>query len=334
MKNYIVTSLEQGQFIGGNKAKDDVTFFLTQKADFYKLNILIHKNKIRKFIYSNFQLKNEIIHSNADNFILQYPVVSEYLERKFINLIRRYTKAKIYFLIHDISGLQYPDIVSSGFSKRELELFRSTDGLIVHNQAMEDWLHQHNVNVKMVQLGLFDYKSDDPMQPNIPFEKTVCFAGGLGRAGFLQKLDVRTKIHAMGPNPLPGYPSNVIYDGKFLPSELNAHLLQNFGLVWSGDRTDTCSGNLGHYLKYNDPHKVSLYLSNGIPVIIWKQAALATEIEENGLGFSISSLSEIDEKMNNITEADYKQMKDKAQEIGYQLRNGHFIIQAANAIIG
>ena len=56
---------------------------------------------------------------------------------------------------------------------------------------------------------------------------------------------------------------------------------QNFGLVWDGTSLDGCNGRYGEYLKFNNPHKTSLYLSCGIPVIIWKEAALADFVEEH-----------------------------------------------------
>lgn len=331
MNNYVVTSVEAGKLIGGNKAKKDVRFFLTNN-NFRSMNIIEKQGKLKKFIYSENLLKRLIKESNADNFILQYPVASGFLEDSFIRFVRKYTNANFFILIHDISSLQYPDIVRDGFQERELNRFRKADGLIVHNEKMKGWLLKHNVSVPMVELGVFDYQTDAPMQEDIPFVGSVSFAGGLGRAGFLQKLQIKHPVHIMGPDRMDRYPECVKYDGQFTPDKLSKHLLQNFGLVWSGDSTETCSGYLGQYLKYNDPHKVSLYLSNGIPIIIWREAALAKLIHDEKLGIVVDSLDDLDKVLNKISDDEYIKMRNNARRFGALIRKGHFIIKAANAM--
>mgnify|MGYP007079152982 FL=1 len=57
--------------------------------------------------------------------------------------------------------------------------------------------------------------------------------------------------------------------------ELIATAEGDFGLVWDGFSVDACTGNFGEYLKYNNPHKTSLYIRCELPVIIWDQAALS-----------------------------------------------------------
>lgn len=333
MNNYIVTSVEEGKLIGGNKAKKDVRFFLTSNDDFRSMNIIEKHGKLKKFIYSKTVLEKMVKESKADNFILQYPFASEFLENNFIRLVRKYTNANFFILVHDISSLQYPDIVGKGFQERELNLFRKADGLIIHNKEMKKWLLKHNVNVPMVELGVFDYQTNEPMQKDIPFIGSIDFAGGLGRAGFLQKLKIKHSIHIMGPNRMEHYPECVKYDGQFAPDKLAEHLLQNFGLVWSGDSVKTCSGSLGQYLKYNDPHKASLYLSNGMPIIIWREAALADLVHDKKLGIVVDNLNDLDETLNAISNDEYIKMKNNARHFGKMIRKGAFITNAVNLMI-
>lgn len=335
MNNYIVTSVEPGKMVGGNKAKNDVVHFLTLNDNFKSLNIIEKKGRLNKLIYAKTALKKLVKQSNngVDNFILQYPVASEFIEDSFIKLVRNREQARLFILIHDISSLQYPDVVGENFQSRELDRFNKADGLIVHNERMKQWLVGHGVNVPMVSLQIFDYQTDDHMQKEIPFERTVSYAGALGRATFLHSLNTKHTIHIMGPNRLANYPSCVQYDGQFVPSELNQHLLQNFGLVWSGDSIHSCTGHLGEYLKYNDPHKASLYLSNGIPIIIWEKAALAAFIKENNLGIVIDDLDKLDQVMDEISKEDYQVMKANARKVGQKIRNGHFISKAVDSLI-
>ena len=121
---------------------------------------------------------------------------------------------------------------------------------------------------------------------------------------------------------------NLKYFGSFKPDELPGKLEGKFGLVWDGDSLDTCSGNTGNYLRYNNPHKTSLYLSAGIPVIIWKEAAMSNFIEKHKAGILVESLTEIDDVINNISDSDYTELKNNAIQIGMQLRNGYYYKKA------
>ena len=95
---------------------------------------------------------------------------------------------------------------------------------------------------------------------------------------------------------------------------------------------DTCDGKYGNYLRYNAPHKTSLYLSTGIPVIIWKKAALADFIVEHCVGMTVDSLEELDDVLTNITADDYKKMKLNAIKLARQIRSGYYSTQAVKAI--
>src|SRR5699024_6210027 len=75
-----------------------------------------------------------------------------------------------------------------------------------------------------------------------------------------------------------GYIGNQIgldYKGAFPSDKINSIIKGKYGLIWDGDRIDTCSGNVGNYLRYNNPHKLSMYLVANMPVIIWDKAAEA-----------------------------------------------------------
>ncbi|WP_156319404.1 hypothetical protein [Secundilactobacillus paracollinoides] len=76
---------------------------------------------------------------------------------------------------------------------------------------------------------------------------------------------------------------------------------------------------------YNNPHKASLYLSSGLPVIVWKDAALSDFVVSNKVGFVISKLDDIDSMMNQITQQDYHELKKNVKRISLQMRSGYYI---------
>ncbi len=71
-----------------------------------------------------------------------------------------------------------------------------------------------------------------------------------------------------------------------------------------------------------------MYLASGLPVIIWKEAAIARFIEENNAGIVVGSLLEIENVLNNISEEKYAQIKKNAKEIGAKLREGYYYKKA------
>ena len=98
---------------------------------------------------------------------------------------------------------------------------------------------------------------------------------------------------------------HINYHGFVDSEELIATAEADFGLVWDGDSVDECSGNWGEYLKINNPHKTSCYLRAHIPVIVWKQAAMADFVEKNGVGIAVDSLRDIGAALSHLSKTDY-----------------------------
>ena len=87
-----------------------------------------------------------------------------------------------------------------------------------------------------------------------------------------------------------------------------------------------------HYLRYNNPHKVSLYLTAGIPVIVWKESALANFITKNKLGIAVSSLNEIKEKIEKLSDKEYDEMLKNISKVSSKTKNGGFLTEAINKV--
>ena len=134
-------------------------------------------------------------------------------------------------------------------------------------------------------------------------------------------------------NPAENYHENIRYKGNFSPDELPKKLTQNFGLVWDGPDVDSCRGIYGEYMRFNNPHKVSLYLSSGMPIIIWKKAAMAEFIQNNNLGIVVEDLRELDDILDNMTQEEYVNLKKSVIDMSKSLRNGTHTISAMNKLI-
>lgn len=115
---------------------------------------------------------------------------------------------------------------------------------------------------------------------------------------------------------------HITYGGAFEADDLIDHMTGSYGLLWDGPSPDTCAGPYGNYMRVNTPHRISLFLACGIPVIVWDQSAMAPLVLEHGLGFAVSSLCEIPAKRREISAGQYSEMAKKAWLMGARLRRG------------
>lgn len=309
----------------GPKAKIDVENFLL-KDGFEKWNFTINQESVlQKAKVAYIDVPRFLAKQNdIDEIFLQYPTYSKIVTKQLVKRLQQ-MNSKIILIIHDIESLRL-HYGEKGYIDEELRVFNMADGLIVHNAKMEKWLRDNGVTVPMESLGLFDYDNKIKLASGSNYETSVCFAGNLSKAGFLEKLSLkRVKLNVFGPNPLEKYGANIVYKGQYPPDELPNYLKGNFGLVWDGTTPITCDGLFGNYMKFNNPHKASLYLSSGIPVVVWRQATIADLVEKMNVGIVVDSLNELDEVLPNVSSIDYSELVNNAKEVAEKLRSGFYI---------
>lgn len=336
----------ENNFHAGGKAPSDVATIA--KDNGYK-ELYIRKLEsssplsavIRKFLlidwinlYLNIK-KNSIL-------LVQTPIRwgNHKIREFFFLALRKNKNVIIVSLIHDIEPLRaklYKTKESFDRAKQEFELtLRTSDFLITHNYKMKEYLVSCGFNAsKIIELKIFDYLTSE-IESEKFFENTVIYAGNLAskKSPFLAEIgSLGIKFDLYGINYVEkDYNSpDVNYKGSFLSADLPAHLNNGFGLVWDGDSSATCSG-MGEYLRWNNPHKLSLYLVSGLPVFIWKQAAEAKFVEENKVGVLISSLPDIRKIFRNITKEQYSELVKNAVLVSKKLRKGFFTSEALKAV--
>lgn len=332
-KKYVVEVRQENTMHAGTKAKQDITNILT-KNGFLKLGIEIPKHKLVRAIKGNLLWKKELEQTNPGDYIFyQYPAYSRILSDSFIKYANQKKLTKV-LIIHDVDSLRFY-IDSFADCKREIKFFNQFEFIIAHNKSMKGWLINHGVKKEIIELELFDYLSEITEDQLIREEnKAIVFAGNLAKSNFLVDLRTRVPLLLYGVDPADEYHSNISYQGAFPPDELEKRMVgSKYGLVWDGKSLITCSGISGEYMRYNNPHKVSLYLSLGIPVIIWKKAALADFILREGVGITIENLENIDQLLLQVSEQEYKDMKQRAIKISRKIRNGELTQAAVKKVL-
>lgn len=316
------------------KPRTDIEQFL-KDPDTWVVNVPIDVNsKFSKTVGIGWTLsaylREAIAGANPQVVYIQYPAYSAVIMDHALKILRKRSSAKIVLLAHDIESLRlsadHPEFLTA-----EIRRFNSVDGLVVHNQAMADWLSNQGVTVPMSQLQLFDYINPQRLITDAT-SSNICFAGNLRKAQFLNDVPFKqVQVDVFGGG-LTLTNSHLIDHGSKSPDELPKFLTDRFGLIWDGDSANTCSGEYGEYLKYNSPHKASLYLSSGLPVIVWSQSALASVISSLGAGLVVGSLDEIEPMLNELSEAEYLDMKHAALDTAKKLRSGQMIQSAVDSI--
>lgn len=325
----------------GPKAKKDVEHYLMEEQfEKVDLNLGITTedqsilSKFKKMKFANLDIAKIIKQYPEGEIVLQYPTYSPYIMKKLITKIKELTDAKLYLLIHDLESVRFFQH-DEKFLANERYMLNVADGIISHNPSMTKWMKTHQIATPIVDLEIFDY--DNPCSINTEIKDgdyTLAFAGNLraGKADFLQKMNLKHQLKLFGPNPAENYPSSIDYQGQHTPEELPQYLDQSFGLIWDGDAVDECNGMFGEYLKYNNPHKTSLYLSSGLPVIIWKKAALAQFVEKYNVGITVDSLNDIDTALDQLSTQQYQEMKANTVKLAQKLREGYFVKNAVKQL--
>lgn len=272
--------------------------------------------------------------------LIQYPPVNHTM--LFSGIVRRWKRKGVISVafIHDLELIRHAAYKGFRMRKRiriwleETSVIRQFDYVIVHNEQMKKYLcERHRIAPeKVLCLGIFDYLTNDDMLPEQPErnEAEVVIAGNLEpeKAGYVYKLPDKPSFRLYGANYEEYHQDNVTYEGAYEADELIRSLKGQYGLIWDGDSPDTCGGTYGSYLRYNNPHKTSLYLAAGIPVIIWEEAAMAQFIREHGCGITVRSLADIASAADRVSDDQYRIMKANAVEIGKKLRVGYYTKEA------
>lgn len=327
MDKYYVEILVAKENHAGSKARSDAAVFL---EDFNVTNLVIDTDisRAERILFLKKKIRHKLSMTKpGDMIIVSFPnfLAGEY--GNFLLDVIKEKKLRLVFLIHDVESLRQ-DFTKEQVNQ-EIQQLNKADLVISHNSRMTEWLKGHGVTKHIVELELFDYYNTHPIKDSLERDQKVIFAGNLNKADFLGKLaDLKLKMKLYGPNPSTTFSKNIEYMGSFPPSVLPSMLDGGFGLIWDGNSIEECSGLAGNYQKYNNPHKTSLYLSCGLPVVIWKEAALASFVEANHIGLCVGSLQELDQKLETITDEEYQEMKKNALAMAEKVRNGYFTKQA------
>ncbi len=320
------------------KARADITKFL-EREGFIIENVAYKHSKFAPLrslykIISHIGVLSKI--DRGDNVWFEHPEPIFEVFYKFLLRRLRRKGCKIFFITMDLHHLIYEQNID-----KDICLLNFSDVTFLHADKMKHLAQQRGAKCGLRCIHFFPYYTEDTMIPEqemLQMRDIVSFAGSLTNADFLYDFlrtdfqNIKVRFYGFNQNvDLTPY-KNKEYMGKFEPSNVSA-LKSGWGLVWNGVSMHSLEGMLGEYLKYNSPHKMSLYIVAGMPVIAHKDTGLARQIEEKKIGITVNSLLELDEKIGNMSEDEYKEILHNVRTEGEKLRKGGNFIEIVREYI-
>ncbi len=352
MNYYVTESFDDPKFkyLGGTKARADIeSIFKGMDMRVLEMGITIEKpTSLAGRLAHHLRVKNKWDKlfselKKGDSVFLQYIILEDsiFLYRTIKSIVKK--GVNVVVIIHDLDSFQNVTKENSSFLRRKrIELEEKgiayASKIIVHNDKMRDVLVERGFpSDKVIVLGIFDYLLPEGSEERLnakclSVEKPIIISGNLSKrkSAYIYDLPSDIEFNLYGTNYDGNKGENIHYMGKFESDDIPFVMDGSFGLVWDGESPNTCMGKFGEYLRMNNPHKTSLYLVSGIPVAIWREAALASFILDNNCGVVIDSLSDLKSIQKNTSNDEYKKMVNNAKLVGQKLNSGYYIKMAIN----
>lgn len=281
-----------------------------------------------------------------DAVIYQYPQFagSDLAKERIIMAALQECGAKVIIMVHDVYSLRAGAYRDS--ENLEVDLLNQADVVIFHTDQMAQGMKDLGFAGAYVIQGPFGYRLTPQEEATINHDVAVkpdhwplIYTGNMDKALFMFGYANQTPIALFGPWPSKWAhrPEDVIqkplnYRGVVPAEELPLSDYKGFALVWDG-KSKPAGMKIADYTKYNMPLKFSNYLTHGLPVVVWSQAAIADIVRAEGLGLVLDDLSALDQELAKVDVDTYLEMIVNVARYGQALRDGQTVKEAVKGAI-
>ncbi len=330
MANYTIDELYNTTYNAISKARNDVSMFV-KEAGFRTLAV---NDKSSESLFWNRIYMIKVIFrllSLNDNDTVFLQTSLAFLKK--IQVIKQIKKFRIVYLIHDMYSLKYSEQSSKHAHAQQISsdmhILSNCDFVIAHNDIMKKRIEDNGCTSNIVSLEIFDYftkYSCKTREYPINNEWTIAFAGNTTKSPFLKFLDKSKHNYSFNVygGPIVHF-DNLNYLGLVNPDELPSIISGHFGLIWEGDENIVKEDN---YTCLNNPHKMSMYIVSGMPIITWDKSAAAKFVLSKECGIVVSKIEDIEENLRLLTPEKYSTMVSNCMKIRQDLINGLYIKRA------
>ena len=268
----------------------------------------LDRRNLKRYVLGPMKLLRLIARARPTDIVLvQHPIVGRLEKRLIPRLCKR---CRTIALVHDLDIIRNQEDLAYD----DLTFLSNFDVIISQNDKMLSYVAGEIPNAQNVSIDLFDYLTtrDARVTWSVGPER-LYIIGNLNpsKAGYLYEItDVKLPISAYGPNcQTQKLPVGVEWKGVLDMHNPAFGAVDGFGVVWDGLSADGLEGVWGRYLLYNTPHKLSMYLMLGMPVIVPSESAVAGFVVDSGIGFAVASLSEVDALIAALTPDAWDRLK-------------------------
>ncbi len=237
-------------------------------------------------------------------------------DRELVDEIRRHRNIRLVIFIHDMPPMMF------GATEEEfqqiIKIYNRADLVIVPTEPMLDFLRKRGLAVKKTLIQpMWDFPFSGELRDPL-FQRQILFSGSPEQFPFLSSWNYDIPLRLFTDDDFEFNGQNILYEGRKNTTELLTEYTRGgFGLVWE-------QGNHPDYDKCSQPYELSVYLAVGIPVIIKKGLIHEQTVLDYEIGFVVSSLEEVADRVKNTTESEYRQMADNIKNISSLIRGGFF----------
>ena len=311
------------------KAPKDILYLAIQQG-YIEIPIYTYTsyNNLHRTFVLILQLLKAAFRIEKNSIVLfQYPEIHPFI---YPIILPFFKKFKTIAIIHDINSLREKGYLN----KLENYNFSSFNEIIVHSTQMKHILEERNNYSNFHILNYFPYLAKEETNHRT-LGHEICFAGNIYKSPsiiqYFNKIKECKLLLYIKLRPNLILNERTIYKGLFDPDHIE-NIEGNWGLIWDSNDLNDCTGNLGEYTKFNAPHKLSLYSVAHLPIIAWDKSAIAHIIKEKNIGFTISSLLEIEDKINSITPSQYNTFMQNICKLYNEVTSGNNFISILKSI--
>ncbi|MBO9634847.1 MAG: hypothetical protein J7578_17180 [Chitinophagaceae bacterium] len=331
-KKYFIQEHLQEPYLNGGIGYTDIERIL-QSEGYQPIFFPCHYSygviaKIRRALYL---LKLFFFLPSGSLVIFLHPQYAT-MNKTLVRLLGKRKSIKRVAVIGDINGLRHGN---KAILQQELALFAGYDHLIVHNPKMKKWMEEQIPSSSISVLHFFDFLTEPKKTPAVQ-NTELAYAGNLAESPFLERLNellpqnegVLFKVYGQPYSPRLQEQRNLEYMGVSEPYGLPAKLEGAYGLIWDGNGLEAAEDSIADYLNYISPHKASLYILSGIPLILGRDAGIADLVQEHGIGILLDNLHDIKQALAAVSTDEYQAMCANCRELAKQIASGACTKQA------
>lgn len=325
------------KFNAGTKCPSDaVRTVMLNGGEYHYFDYLTHKVFWRFVRLPALAFKMLFIPKRGSQIIVMYPYNTDH--PTFIGVFRlvrpllHLKKVKTVAFIVDINSIRFDE----GDIQDDIVPLNVFDYVLVHSKAMEDLLKSNGLRSRTEVFELMDYHVMEKNTLERTLSYNVCFAGNLKKSVFLSTLSSLStgKLHLYLYGA--GYSESICpewasYEGIFTPDSLDG-IKGSWGLVWDGDSIDGVSGYLGRYMVMNAPHKASMYICIGLPLIAPEGTNTGDMVKKYGLGLTVSSLAQMEGAIAAVSVEEYRRLLSNVKTYSERLMKGQNLLDALKAV--